>query len=423
MKRILCVDDIQTNLFILEALFESNYSEKEFEVVTALSGKEALNILLAEQIDLIFLDIMMPEMDGYETAKLILSNRKTKSIPIIFLTAKKDEDTVSKCYEVGGSDYISKPYNDKELFSRMNFHLELIEKKRKLEEEKKFTQAILDTQKNMIFISDGSNIIRLNKSVKDFFQIKNYKEFRDKFDCICKTFAHKEGYFSLSDVDDGQMWVDVLFKKLEEGNVLVCIKNQQTKKEQTFDIKIEKFEHNYLINMTDVTSIDKELKFHKYEAFHDKLTGIFNRAKFNEILDEFLNRALEERVKFTLVMFDIDHFKNVNDTFGHLVGDYVLISLTNIVSHHIRTTDIFARWGGEEFVLILQNTSLENATQVAELLRAKIEESTFEQVGKITCSFGVSEHREAESSKTLLARVDEALYEAKESGRNRVVVK
>lgn len=420
MKRILCVDDIQTNLFILEALFESKFDEGEYEVLTAISGKEALKILECEKVDLIFLDIVMPEMNGYETAQRILADRKTHDIPIIFLTAKKDEDTVSKCYEAGGSDYISKPYNDTELFARMHFHLELVEKKEKLEEEKRFTQKILDTQANMLLISDGMDIIRINESVKKFFNIKSFIDFRSVYDCVCKSFIQKEGYFSLADVEDGRLWLEVLVNKLKHGNVLVVMQNQVTLEEQSFDIKIEQFDTKFLISLTNITSIDKELRLHMYEAFHDKLTGVYNRAKFNTILAHDIAKASELNIGFSLLMFDIDKFKVVNDTYGHLVGDNVLVTLSTIISNNIRSSDVFARWGGEEFVLILPSSSIENGVKVAESLRKKIESTHFEDAGEITCSFGVTSFIQGDNIDTLVKRADVALYKAKESGRNRV---
>ena len=208
MKKILCVDDIQANLFTLEALFETHH-QNSYEIVVASSGKEALHILLSQKIDLILLDVMMPEIDGYETAGLILKNRKTKDIPIIFLTAKKDENTVSKCYEVGGVDYLSKPYSEQELFARVNFHLDLVDSKRVLEVEKKFTQDILDMQDNLVIISDGKKVIKINKAVYNFYNLNSFEEFKNKYGCVCHSFVHEDGYFHLGLIDDGVLWIDV----------------------------------------------------------------------------------------------------------------------------------------------------------------------------------------------------------------------
>jgi len=154
MKTILCVDDIQANLYTLEALFET-YHKKDYKLLFASSGQEALGMLLSNKVDMILLDIMMPDMDGYETASFVLSNKKTKNIPIIFLTAKKDENAINKCYDVGGVDYLNKPYNSNELFIRVAFHLDAVENKEKLLQEKNFVQDILDIQDNLIMVTDG----------------------------------------------------------------------------------------------------------------------------------------------------------------------------------------------------------------------------------------------------------------------------
>lgn len=122
-------------------------------------------------------------------------------------------------------------------------------------------------------------------------------------------------------------------------------------------------------------------------------------------------------------MFDIDHFKKVNDTYGHDVGDYVLESISKIIKTSVRETDIFARWGGEEFLILCAEINIENTEILAEKLRESIGTYNFENVGNITASFGVTIYDEKDDRDTFLKRVDEALYEAKENGRNRVVRK
>jgi diguanylate cyclase (GGDEF)-like protein len=124
----------------------------------------------------------------------------------------------------------------------------------------------------------------------------------------------------------------------------------------------------------------------------------------------------------SIVFFDIDHFKNVNDTYGHLVGDEVLRHIARLVKSTLRQSDMVARWGGEEFILLLPDTPLDSAARVAENLRAIIEHETFDVVEHISCSFGVSVLRENETDDELLQRVDELLYQAKTRGRNRVVI-
>jgi diguanylate cyclase (GGDEF)-like protein len=155
-------------------------------------------------------------------------------------------------------------------------------------------------------------------------------------------------------------------------------------------------------------------------ATHDQLTGAWNRRQFDELLVRELARARRYNQPLSLIMFDIDHFKNVNDTYGHLAGDDVLAALSVYVSANIRDTDTFARWGGEEFILIVPGVDVGGAARQAEKLRALIEHGDFGAVGWITCSFGVTQFRADDTPDDLTRRVDTAMYAAKRGGRNRV---
>jgi diguanylate cyclase (GGDEF)-like protein/hemerythrin-like metal-binding protein len=154
----------------------------------------------------------------------------------------------------------------------------------------------------------------------------------------------------------------------------------------------------------------------------DRLTGAWNRAHFDKTLQTELSRSARYRQPVALIILDIDHFKQVNDKFGHALGDEVLRELVKIVSMNIRTSDMLFRWGGEEFVILAPSTSYRSAASLAETLRAKIEPHKIETVGNITISLGVAEHVSGESENAWFRRADEALYAAKNSGRNRVVV-
>lgn len=156
------------------------------------------------------------------------------------------------------------------------------------------------------------------------------------------------------------------------------------------------------------------------KANTDPLTGLYNRAKFNVALAHELARAQRYGTAFSLIVCDIDRFKEVNDAHGHQAGDLVLVQLSAIFSAGIRQTDLLARWGGEEFVLVLPATDVLTAALVAEKLRRAVAQSTFASVGTITCSFGVGEYVAGDSVESLMARTDNALYRAKLNGRNRV---
>jgi diguanylate cyclase (GGDEF)-like protein len=158
----------------------------------------------------------------------------------------------------------------------------------------------------------------------------------------------------------------------------------------------------------------------RFQATTDPLTGLYNRLKFDEALASEMARARRYGTPLTLVLYDVDHFKQVNDRYGHQVGDNALVRLSQIVSMQIRNTDLLARWGGEEFVILAPGSDGEMARQAAEKLAAAIGRVVFDEAGTITCSFGIAQHVDGDSADTLIARADHALYRAKMNGRNRV---
>lgn len=159
----------------------------------------------------------------------------------------------------------------------------------------------------------------------------------------------------------------------------------------------------------------------QHQAVHDHLTGLCNRRHFEEMLGQEICRALRYDSRFSLLMFDIDRFKAVNDHYGHGTGDAVLQKLAAIVCGRLRSTDLLARWGGEEFMALLRETDESQAAQLAEAIRSTVADSSFPGPGCITVSLGVAEYRRGEPSDQLLLRLDGALYQAKDQGRNRVV--
>jgi len=155
-------------------------------------------------------------------------------------------------------------------------------------------------------------------------------------------------------------------------------------------------------------------------ASYDKLTSVYNRYMFEEILQKEVKRARRYGRPLSLVMVDVDYFKEINDRYGHQVGDLVLREIATTLQENVRDADIVSRWGGEEFVLILPNTNLEQAVSIAEKLRVIIEERRFEKGSRLTCSFGVTAFHMDDTISTIFARIDKALYRAKEFERNNV---
>ena len=165
--------------------------------------------------------------------------------------------------------------------------------------------------------------------------------------------------------------------------------------------------------------LEKNLEL-EHLSVTDRLTGLCNRLKLDQTLDDALNRHQRYHSSFALVLLDVDHFKSVNDTFGHTVGDQVLVAMADMFKSHTRKTDTIGRWGGEEFLIVCHDTDALSATAFAEKLRQKIADHSFPMVGRATCSFGVTAVCPEDTILRMMARADAALYRAKASGRNRV---
>jgi len=444
--KILLVDDIEANLISLEYLLHDYFDD--IQTLLALSGEEALKIAFSDNIDLIILDIQMPLMDGFETAKYLKTNTKTKTIPIIFLTAAfKEEEFQKKGFEIGAVDYLTKPINNHLLLNKLRLYIEIFKKNSKLKElnsnltqiiqhekqlhrenikQKKLLQTILDTEQNLVFITDFHEISFANRSFLDFFCIKNIEDFPKDKESILSLFLNEPNALetqSLQTLDpnrQGKALLEIIQIHKDDNRVIYMNDAQQQK--QSFFISLSQTEEEniYLISLTNITKMQENYLTIAKQASYDGLTDIYNRTKFDEFLSYELERVKRTAHPFSCILLDIDHFKNFNDTFGHLIGDEVLITLAQTVQKLLRTTDKFARWGGEEFSILLVDTSHKEALFIAEKIRKKIEEIVHPIAGSVSASFGVSEFREGDGINSIFKRCDDALYRAKESGRNRV---
>ncbi len=209
-------------------------------------------------------------------------------------------------------------------------------------------------------------------------------------------------------IKDGKTWKGEYQNIKKDGGAYWCSSHIKPIQD------IFKVHYGYMAVRQDITA-EKELK---RISETDQLTRIYNRRKLDETLSKELNVHLRTKHPLSLIMLDIDHFKKCNDVYGHLIGDEVLKSVSEIMSSNIRITDIVGRWGGEEFIIICPDTNGEGAVKLAESLRIKIEDKNFSEVGRLTCSFGVASTSDNIDINNITGFADEALYLAKESGRN-----
>jgi diguanylate cyclase (GGDEF)-like protein len=322
------------------------------------------------------------------------------------------------------------------LFSVLYLLLKQLKNNEKLQEEvKKRTQEILstktllqeviDTDLSFLMVAHDKEIILANKTMLAFFECSSLDSFLQKYKDISKFFQTKEAEDLLTSHIDGQHWIEYLLDTDNYENIkIMMIKDNEKRYFRPHVKTLEK--EDQILNIIIFDEITKELeKTKKLEekASKDALTGLFNRGKFDDVLTKeiALSETLDEPL--SVVFLDIDHFKIVNDTYGHDAGDTVLKEIATILRSTVRKGDFVARWGGEEFVITLQSAPLEDALELAEKIRSKVESFTFSAGGKQTVSLGVTQHIYGESIDTFMKRVDSALYEAKEGGRNKVISK
>lgn len=205
---------------------------------------------------------------------------------------------------------------------------------------------------------------------------------------------------------------------VDEAGTIAGIVTQQDLISRTY-LKWSQLVNEHFHQFEELTQILQQRNRHlTVLATQDPLTGIHNRHMFAELFEKDVAALKRYHTHLSLVMIDLDHFKAVNDTYGHNIGDLVLKEFANLVLSTIREADLFARWGGEEFVLLLSNTMCDEAFLAAEKIRQKIESAIFEEIGHITCSLGMTEVRSEDSLESAIERADRALYEAKHGGRN-----
>lgn len=262
----------------------------------------------------------------------------------------------------------------------------------------------------------------MNKKGLSFFGFSSISDFNSSPVSLASFFIEEEGCFGKH--TDGQKWLDKLATSKKKETIKIKLFNQEDKEYSYFHLKVSKidFSREYLLLFHNITEMEGEKKRIVRRAERDALTGIYNRVKLNELFPTLFYNANRYDQNFSIILFDIDHFKRINDTYGHNIGDSVLVELTHTVKNLLREEDIFVRWGGEEFIIILPIVSLPNAFTLASRLRKNIEEHPFLHVGEVTCSFGVTNFTAGDTQMILFERVDEALYAAKSDGRNRVVM-
>ncbi len=282
-------------------------------------------------------------------------------------------------------------------------------------------QQLLDTQNNIVILTDGENLHFVNTKFFDFFNFKSLKDFKKYHKCICELFCENDKFFHLGKVKENENWLDRI-QELPHSERIVSMLAKDFSL-HAFSVTINKFDDDFMIlTFTDISQTILNYIELEEKTIRDKLTGAFNREYFEQNYKNLLSDFNKDDFHFALAILDIDHFKLINDTYGHDIGDEVLIQFVKIVEKYSRKDDIFIRWGGEEFLLLLKVHSKKDLQKALEHIRKVIELQEFSKVGHKTCCLGGTMYKEREDIKETIKRADQAVYKAKEQGRNKVVI-
>ena len=404
------------------------------KVYVAQDGQEGLKIFEEnkDDIDLIISDINMPKMDGLSMCEAI--KKINHEIPLVITSAHNDTNFLRRSIEIGVTTYAMKPIDLYQLMESIIKAMEPIILKKKLielnlsleskiEQEINKIKSILDAQDNIIIVTNKEEITNVNKKFLDFFAVDNFDEFIKSKKNIFDFFQEEFGFITKEQIVKQESWIKYI-KDLHEIDRIVKIKSA-LEEEKIFAINVDYYENKddyYVFSLTDITKLKEKANLLEYQASHDKLTGLFNRNRFDEIYTKEIKRTKRYNNELSIIIFDIDDFKMVNDTYGHQIGDEVLKEIAKITLNGVREQDINVRWGGEEFLILLPQTNLTGAITVASKIKSAIKEHIFTDKSlKITASFGVSQLLDEDDEISLISRSDKLLYEAKKTGKDKVI--
>jgi two-component system, cell cycle response regulator len=386
------------------------------DVHVAIDGEEGFQFYKKNLPDLIIADIKMNQMSGLEMIEKI--RRLNEKVQIIVTTAHDDNDIFIQCIENNVNHFILKPIDLDRFLLAIQKSVYQIQLEKELAKQKSLTKTILDTQENLIFVVDNGYIVEFNQAFSTFTGFDKTKGLH-KSSLVSDLFVEDPNYFYPI---NKLKWMDEFF---HNGRKYAKVKWMGHKENQgTYLLKATQIpgEKQVLFVCTEISVLEDERRKNEILATMDPLTRSFNRLKFEEILTSEMRRSERYDHPFSIILMDIDYFKNVNDYFGHQKGDDVLCTISTIVQQRIREVDIFARWGGEEFILLTPETNSQGALILAESIRFLIDSFNFPEIGSVTCSFGVAEFAAGKSKKDLISKADQALYQSKKNGRNCVTL-
>lgn len=390
-------------------------SRRFANVYAATCGEKGYQLYNEYHPDVVIADIKMDKMNSFEMIEKI--RHQDDKVQIIVITAFEDSEFLLPLIENNVNHFIIKPIELEKLLLAIQRSTAQLDLEKKLEKQKKLTNVLMDFQDNLIFVIENDQIIEANRAFCAFTGITPISNL--KTEALFKYFVDDSHYFFPKSQEG---WLEEVFN-FHHGMAKVKWKDSGGD-EHIYLLRgtIIPDDQQYLLVCTNITAMEKEFQKNEILVTLDPLTKICNRLKFDQILSTEIELAERNYQPFSIITADIDNFKKVNDQFGHQVGDEVLVTLATIVQQRIRENDMFARWEGEKFILLIPDETKQKAAILAESLRKLIEAFPFHAAGKITCSFGVADYSPDKSKNQLLKDVDKALSMSKLKGKNCVTI-
>ena len=448
--RVLVVDDILPNVKLLEAKLTS----EDYEVLTATSGQEALDSVERDSPDLVLLDVMMPGMDGFEVCKKIKDNPALAHIPVVMVTALTDSADRVRGLEAGADDFLSKPVNDTALMARVRslVRLKMAVDEWRMRENTASQLGIVENKASVMSEPvEHAHILVIEDQDFESDKIVDTLKIDHGHSIVCET-----GIKAMEEISKHDLELIVVSLNLkDEDGLRLCShlkSNERTRSVPILMISneddmdriahgLEIGAHDYILRPIDRNELlaraRTQIRRRRFQdrlrtnyetsmtqAVTDSLTGLYNRRYLDTHLQKLLEKNKESKKDLCVLLLDIDHFKEVNDNYGHGVGDDVLRTFAHRLKDSLRSFDLVARLGGEEFVAILPDTSMEMSQIIAERLRTSISRVPIKCAAPdgeitITTSIGGALITHGDHTVTsVLERADKMLYDAKHGGRN-----
>ena len=449
--RVLVVDDILPNVKLLEAKLASEY----YDVLTATSGQEALEKVKLESPDIVLLDVMMPGMDGFEVCEIIKSDPDFAHIPVVMVTALTDAADRVRGLEAGADDFLSKPLNDTALMARVRslVRLKMTVDEWRIRENTASQLGVVDKNSNMMQEPvEGANILVVDDQAYDSEKFAEVLEQDNDVVTVVETGAEAMEHvmnqmfdlivISLNLHDEDGLRLCSHLRSSERSRVVPILMVAADDDMSRIAHGLEMGAHDYILRPVDknelLARVRTQIRRKRFQerlrsayemslsmAITDSLTGLYNRRYFDVHLQKLLQKNETSRKSLGILIMDIDHFKKVNDEYGHAVGDQILTIFSERIQDKLRGFDMVARLGGEEFVTLLPDVTEGMAHIIAERLRRAIEQEPFkcnvpEGQVSITTSIGgtLIQSGTVVHPEVVMKEADDSLYAAKKGGRN-----